>query len=216
MGSSRLPGKILSDVAGLPMLELILRRVGNAQRVNRLLVATTELPEDDEVSKLCARLDIECFRGSQDDCLDRIYRAAIRHEPDTIVRLTGDNPAPDGAFVDWVIDQFYCGNSKCDYIDTTSSGSFPYGLSVEVMSMDALSASWREAGDADDREHVTRFIRQRPDRFVCRALSSEHDDHHMRLTVDLPADLERMDRLFRIAGRWDIDWRELLALARTQ
>jgi spore coat polysaccharide biosynthesis protein SpsF len=214
MGSERLPGKILAEVGGVPMLELILRRVGKARRLDRLIVATTDQPEDAVVVALCARRGVECFRGSKDDCLDRICRAASGHNPDAVVRLTGDNPAPDGDFVDWVVGEYFASRPPCDYLDTMTDGTFPYGLSVEVVSFDALIAASREATEQADREHVTRFVRLRPQRFVHRALGWGRDDHDIRLTVDFPIDLQRMDGLFRTAGSCEVGWRKLIELAR--
>lgn len=214
MGSARLPGKVLAEIAGLPMLELIVRRVRTSQRLNRLIVATTELPADDAVESLCERLGTECFRGADEDCLDRLFRAAAPWKADAVVRLTGDNPVPDGEFVDWVIDEFLA-TPGCDFIDTTSSGSFPYGLSVEVVSSAALTAAWHEANEPHDREHVTPFVRRQPSRFVIRRLSWPASEREVRLTVDVPADLRRMDSLFRKAGHWQTGWRELVELARS-
>lgn len=214
MGSQRLPGKILAEIAGLPLLELILRRVGSAQSVDKLIVATTRLAEDDVVEDLCCRVGVECYRGSVDDCLDRIYQAVTKYAPNFVVRLTGDNPVPNGEFVDWVVGELMSSDSKCDYVDTMSGGTFPYGLSVEVVSFDALSTAWTDATDLSDREHVTQFIRRRPEDFECKRLSWDRSEPHIRVTIDLPEDLEQMRRLFRRAGRWDVGWREIISLAR--
>jgi spore coat polysaccharide biosynthesis protein SpsF (cytidylyltransferase family) len=213
MGSKRLPGKILADVAGMPMLELIVRRVRGARSLSTLIVATTVLAQDDPVEELCTRLGVPCHRGSVDDCLDRIYMAVVEGQPSAIVRLTGDNPAPNGDFVDWVVDGFHTA-PPCDYADTMSDGTFPYGLSVEVLSFDALAAAWREAREPEEREHVTQFVRLRPGRFALRPLGSDRDDHAIRLTVDYQEDLDRMNRVFKAAGKWDVGWRELVELAR--
>lgn len=214
MGSKRLPGKILARVGGLRLLELIVRRVASSVRVNQLIVATTELPQDDSVPVVCGELGVRCFRGAAEDCLDRIYRAVADADPDVVVRLTGDNPALDGRFVDWVVDSFFAHRPSCDYVDTTSHGTFPYGLSVETISFGALRDAWREATDATDREHVTKFVRERPERFKHFALSWKQDDHALRLTVDYPEDLQRMRELFGAANRWDAPWEQLIELAR--
>lgn len=213
MSSARLPGKVLAPIAGVPMLELILRRVRSARLLNELIVATTVLPSDDGVANTCAELGVTCFRGSLEDCLDRIYQAAVPCAPDVVVRLTGDNPAPDGDFVDWVVGQLVSRGDECDYVDTMTTRTFPYGLSVEAVRFAALAAAWREARDPADREHVTKFVRERPERFKHIALSWERDDHGMRLSVDYPDDLTRMDELFRAAGSWRVGWRELVELA---
>ncbi len=116
------------------MLAVLLERVKPAQRVDEWMVATSVLPIDDPIAELTSQLGMGCFRGSENDCLDRYYQAARADHADTVVRLTGDNPLLDAAFVDWSLEQFLCSSSPIEYLDSASSNTFPLGLSLEIFS----------------------------------------------------------------------------------
>jgi spore coat polysaccharide biosynthesis protein SpsF len=196
MGSSRLPNKVLAMIAGRPMLEHIIHRVRNSMLISELLVATTRLPEDDAVESLATDLGILCYRGSEQNVLDRYYQAAKQMKAEVVVRLTGDNPLVDGNFVDWVIEEYLMSNPPCEYIDTISSKSFPVGLSVEVFSFQALEVAWQQCSEPADREHVTPFIRANPQRFATRQLLSLENNSDLRWTVDTSEDLQVICSLY--------------------
>lgn len=200
MGSTRLPGKVLAPLAGRPLLEQLVRRVRGARSLSALVVATSTLRRDDAVAALAAGLGVACHRGPEDDVLDRYHGAARAAGADVVVRLTADNPVVDADFVDGCVDAFLAARPPLDYLDTTTSGTFPYGLSVEVLSFAALDAAWREARDAGEREHVTAFVRARPGRFRVHHLAGPGRDGDLRVTVDTPEDLERARRLFDALG----------------
>jgi spore coat polysaccharide biosynthesis protein SpsF len=194
MGSTRLPGKVLAPIEGRPMLEHILRRARAARSLGAVVVATGVHPADDPIAALAAELGVACVRGSDSDVLDR-FRAAIElHPAPVIVRLTGDNPLVDGGFIDWTMARFQ--EAGVAYADTTTSATFPYGLSVEVVSRAALAAAWTEARAEDEREHVTLFIRRRPERFPILHLAAPAQAGDLRWTVDTAEDLERVRRLY--------------------
>ncbi len=138
MGSFRLPGKSLAPLLGRPMLQVLMERVRPAQIVDHWIIATTQLAADDCIAELSRQLGIECFRGSENDCLDRYYQAALQANAHTVVRLTGDNPLMDGSFVDWSVSQFLNADPPLDYTESSTSKTFPLGLSLEVFSFDAL------------------------------------------------------------------------------
>ena len=210
MGSKRLPGKSMALLLGRPMLAVLLERVKPAQRVDEWMVATSVLPIDDPIAELTSQLGMGCFRGSENDCLDRYYQAARADHADTVVRLTGDNPLLDAAFVDWSLEQFLCSSSPIEYLDSASSNTFPLGLSLEIFSFSALRTAWREDCSPRTREHVTPFIRQHPNRFPVGALQADANYSSMRWTVDTAADLEFVRTLFESFGRVDFSWREAL------
>lgn len=195
-GSSRLPGKVIAPVCGRPLLEHLLKRVATSQWLTELVVATTTLGSDDCVAALADDLGMLPYRGSETDVLDRYYQAASARGADIIVRLTGDNPLVDGTFVDRCVDSFLRFVPSPDYLDTSSSKTYPIGLSVEVLGMGALEAAWRETQDPEDREHVTRFIRERGGRFRLRHLAATRNDSDLRWTVDTAEDLEQVRRIF--------------------
>jgi spore coat polysaccharide biosynthesis protein SpsF len=211
-GSTRLPRKVLADVAGQPMLVLIVKRVLPAQYVDRLVIATTQLPQDDPVEALAISLGVSCFRGAEEDCLDRFYQAAEQFGADIVVRLTGDNPLVDFGFVDWMVEQYLSANPPYDYIDSTLSKTFPVGLSVEVFSFEVLATAWREDTNTQWREHVTPFIYHHPNRFRVLDLVSPQDYSHMRWTVDTSEDLAFVRRIYDHFGHDRFSWHEVLAV----
>src|SRR5262249_21745667 len=121
---------------------------------------------------------------------------------------------PDGPFIDYVIES-HLRAAPCDYTETTTSGTFPYGLSVEVCSMNCLDAAWNEASAPEDREHVTRYIRLRPDRFPQQALSWEDNSGSVRVTIDQMNDLARMRAAFAFVGYWNAGWKDVVQAVRT-
>jgi spore coat polysaccharide biosynthesis protein SpsF len=178
----------------MALLEVIIRRLRPACAIHELIVVTSSLERDDLIAQLCEHLSIRCFRGSEQNCLDRFYHAAVHTQADVIVRLTGDNPLVDGSFLDHVLAEYF--RHQCQYISSGLSGTYPYGLAIEVMSRAALDVAWREAKDSESREHVTPFIYRNPARFRIRSLVSDQPLGHLRFTVDTPEDLLFIRQIF--------------------
>jgi spore coat polysaccharide biosynthesis protein SpsF len=212
LGSRRLPRKVLAEILGRPMLAVLLDRLRDAKSVDEFVVATTDQPHDTAVAELASAEGFACYRGSEDDVLDRFYQAANLHHADLIVRLTGDNPLMDAELVDWIIDQFRTATPPIDYAAISHEAGFPPGIGGEIFTMAALEQAWRETADPARREHVTSFIYQQPERFRCARLGCDTDYSGMRGTVDTPADLEVVRRIFETLGRTRFPWREFPAL----
>jgi spore coat polysaccharide biosynthesis protein SpsF len=187
VSSTRLPGKVLEPILGQPMLARQIERLARCQAIDRLIVATSRDASDDAIADLCRELGVECFRGSLDDVLDRFYQAAIHHAPEHVVRLTGDCPLADPALIDALI-RFHLAEDS-DYTSNCHEPSLPDGLDAEVMRMAALATAWREARLPSEREHVTPFIRNHPQRFRIRLWKHPVDLSAHRWTVDEAADL---------------------------
>lgn len=213
MGSARLPGKVLAPIAGRPMLEHIVRRARAATTLDEVVVATSVRDDDTPVADLALRVGAQALRGSEHDVLSRFREAARLHAADVVVRLTGDNPLIDPAFIDHVVASYLNAASPVAYVDTTTSATWPYGLSVEVVDRVAIDRADVEARDPDDREHVTRWIRARPDLFPALHLRADRDDSDLRWTVDLPEDLEHVRSLYTQLrlGEQFLDHREVIA-----
>jgi spore coat polysaccharide biosynthesis protein SpsF len=188
MASTRLPGKILADVAGEPLLSHVVRRVESAGKPDLIVVATTDLPGDDPTVGFCAERNIACFRGSEEDVLDRFYQAARHFSADILVRLTADCPLLDPQVIDKVINVFLQGGH--DYVSNTLRPTYPDGLDTEVFDIAALERAWKNASLKSEREHVTPFIWKHPDLFRLANVENETDLHRWRWTVDMPEDLE--------------------------
>ena len=194
LSSTRLPGKVLMPILGRPMLWRQLERVKLAKSIDHLIVATSDQPEDRQLVSMCREFGVECYCGSLDDVLDRFYRAASHYEADHIVRLTGDCPVADPQVIDAVIEYYRSGN--CDYGSNGNPFTFPDGLNVEVMSFDCLEHAWREAKLPSQREHVTPFIWQQPERFKLANFIHDPDLSHLRWTVDEPEDFEFITKVY--------------------
>ena len=136
MGSKRLPGKVLADISGKPMLWHVIRQVKGASTIKRVIVATSDHTLDDPIVKYCATIGVECFRGNELDVLDRYYQAAKLYNADPIILITGDCPLIDPSVIDKVVKIFL--ESECDYATNTLRYTYPDGLDTEVFSFQTL------------------------------------------------------------------------------
>ena len=193
MTSTRLPGKVLSDIGGQPALQLMLSRLQHCRKVDEFVVATTTNATDDPVAALCSSLGVGVFRGDEHDVLARMLGAAEEADADHVIRLTADCPMIDPAIVDSAVELLLAGD--CDYASNTFDRTYPDGLDTEVMTIAALRAADSCASEPELREHVTTYInRRRPNLghgdFKLAALKFTADFSHVRWTVDTPRDLE--------------------------
>ena len=180
-------------------MKRIVERVSRSSRVDCVAIATTMNKSDDPVASMCAEIGMPCIRGSENDVLNRMLQAAEELDADILVRLTGDNPMVDGALVDFVLDGFFANQPPPDYVanfgQTVEETGFPYGLYVEVVTVDALERTVARASEAD-REHVTWFIRTHPDEFRIVKLSATVSYPYASLTVDTMAEYEYVRQIF--------------------
>lgn len=200
VGSTRFPRKVLKDVAGKPLLWYVIQRVKQARLVDEVIVATTLKKEDDKVVQLASKYNVESFRGSEEDVLDRYYEAAKIHKAEIVVRITGDCPLIDPDIIDEAIKLFL--ENEFDYVSTVFSQgkrkpTFPDGLDVEVFSFQALEKAWKEARLRSEREHVTPYIWKRPRIFKLGGLECDRDLSSLRWSVDYPEDLEFVRQVYR-------------------
>lgn len=212
MGSTRLPGKVLADLGGRPMLARVVRRAALAPGVDRVLVATTTDPGDDPVAEFLAGEGIPCFRGSEDDVLDRYFQAARSCGADPVVRVTADCPLIDPDVLGAVVATFRGG--EFDYVSNTLERTYPVGLDVEVFSFAALARAHAEARLASEREHVTPYIWKHPTRFRHGQVRGSEDHSALRWVVDHPADLEYARAIYAGLGMDPLAFRmaDVLAL----
>ena len=194
VSSSRLPGKVLKPILGKPMLARQIERVLLSHRIDQLVVATSTDPSDDGLESLCRQINIPCFRGSLNDVLDRFYQAAQSWQPQHVVRLTGDCPLMDQEIIDAVIDFYLAGGY--DYAANAAQPTFPDGLDVEIFRFSILEQAWKEATLPSQREHVTPFICQQPERFQIGHYRNAEDLSHLRWTVDEPEDFDLVTRIY--------------------
>lgn len=213
MGSTRLPGKVLLDLAGEPMLARVVNRTRRARTLDEVVVATTVQPLDDAIVRLCAERRWLCFRGSEDDVLDRYYRAAVAYKADVIVRITSDCPLIEPEIVDQVVREFLNLQPEVDYAcNVLPRRTFPRGLDTEVMRFDVLERAWREDRNPAWREHVTPYIWRNPELFRIHGITNEMDYSYMRWTVDTLEDLAFVRCIYEHFGHDRFSWREVLVV----
>ncbi len=236
MASSRLPGKVLLDIGGEPMLRRVFARTSRARRVDRVLVATTTEASDDPVASYCEAQHIEYSRGSQFDVLDRYYQAALRYQANIVVRITADCPAIDPVLIDSAVAELLgSGDHDAPAFDFVANRlpppfhrSFPIGLDVEVCTFAALERAWKEGKEPLHREHVMPYLYEGVQLSVCDAhletgvssrgfhvglLNHVPNLGALRWTVDTPEDLEFMRQVYaRFEGHDEFTWEQLLEL----
>lgn len=194
VSSTRLPGKVLKPILGQPMILRQIERIQRAKKIHRFLVATSIDQTDDRLAELCTENGIPCFRGNLEDVLDRFYEAATPMRPEHVVRLTGDCPIADPQLIDDVISFYLKGDF--DYVSNTLEPTFPDGLDTEVFKYKCLEQAWKEAVLPSQREHVTPFIYQQPDRFKIGNFKNTVNLSGLRWTVDEPADFELISIIY--------------------
>ncbi len=211
MGSSRLPGKVLTDICGRPMLDRVISRVRSALTPDDVVVATSTEPGDDQLYAAAEQYGWRCFRGSHLDVLDRYYQTAKQLSPDIVVRVTADCPVIDAALIDQVARKLLEADGRLDYVSNTlEPRTFPRGLDVEAFTFEALERTWREARDESCREHVTPWIYRNPGLFRTRGIVNSEDLSGYRWTVDTPEDMQLVRSIFAHFSGRDFGWRDIL------
>lgn len=213
MGSTRLPGKVLLDLAGEPMLARVVNRSHRAEYLDKIVVATTTNPIDKVIVELCTARGWHYFCGSEDNVLDRYYRAALTYQADVVVRITADCPLIAPVIINQAVGEFLDDDSL-DFASTRlSPRTFPRGQEVDVISLEALERAWLEDDNPTWREHVTPYIYRHPKKFEIKAVVNKGRDYsRMRWTVDTIRDLEFVRRIYDHFGHDDFSWHEVLAL----
>ena len=210
MGSTRFPNKVMLPINGVPLIELLLHRLSLAKLIDHILVATSTATGDKQLAAHVRSLGYEVFEGSENNVLDRFYKAAQSHRPNTVVRITGDCPLVDPELVDAIIASFAPRN--VDYLCNVNPPTFPDGLDTEVFTYIALEQAARHANTSDELEHVTPYIRE-SGRFTAENFFNDNDYSRERWTVDEPADLAVIDAVFRhFSPRINFGWLEVISL----
>jgi spore coat polysaccharide biosynthesis protein SpsF len=212
MRSTRLPGKILKDVAGQPMLARVVERARRARTVHQVVIATTQLPDDDIVEQLCAERGWPCFRGSEPDVLDRYYRAAVEFRADLIVRITSDCPLTDPHLIDEHVNRLVSRWAGVDFVTNMVQQTYPVGLAVEAMPADVLTRMKRMSQTDMLKEHVTTLAYEQPRWFRIDHILHAVDLSHLRWTVDTREDLELVRLIFQHFGDDHFSWEQVLPL----
>lgn len=199
IGSTRLPGKSMKKIVDKPMLQLLIERVKRSKMIDEIVVATTTNPADDIIEDLAKKMSISCFRGSEDDVLDRVLRAAKSANADIILELWGDNPLIDPIILDELI-RFYLQN-KFDCVGTILPNfekTYPLGISALIFSTIILDEVDKITNNPNDRENVSNYIYEHPEKYKLASLPcpSEMNQPNLRFTVDENSDFELIKLIF--------------------
>jgi spore coat polysaccharide biosynthesis protein SpsF len=211
MGSSRLPGKVLADLGGEPVLAFLLRRLRRAP-VDAVVLATSDSALDDPVAALGADCGVPVVRGSELDVLARYVDALDAHPADDVIRITADCPLADPALISRALDVHR--RSGADYTSNTLVRTYPDGLDVEVVRASALRVADAEAEAAEEREHVTPFLYRRPERFELASFTHSDFLADHRWTLDTPADLAFLRGLVETLADPSFAWTQALGYDR--
>jgi len=191
MGSTRLPGKVMKQLCGKTVLAHVISRVQACPLVDEVIVATTTSPSDDVIITESKKCGAKCFRGSEEDVLERYYLAAKEYKADVVVRVTADNPLVDPEVFSQMLEDFKS-KTECgldiDYLSNSLNRSYPLGLDAEVFTFASLERTHREAYKAYEREHVTPYIYEHPEIFSLHGQTWDKDFSAYRWTLDSEED----------------------------
>jgi len=194
MGSTRLPGKVLMELnEDDTILSSLLKQLKYSKFLSEIIIATTTNPEDDVIEKFAKSNNIKLFRGSSNNVLDRYYQCAKTFSLHHIVRITADNPLLDPTILDNMI-KFYQ-KENFDYVNNVTKRTFPYGTEVEIFSFSVLEHVWKNAKTLFEKEHVTPYIHNNPDKFSSRCIENNFDYSSLHWTVDFIEDFKLIQAL---------------------
>lgn len=214
LGSTRLPNKVMKTIESEPMIALLLKRLSRSREADQIVVATSTNTRDDVLSELVEALGYTCFRGSENDVLDRYVQAARATHADAVVRVTGDCPLVDPELLDEAVRQFK--DTGVDYLSNVDPPTYPDGLDVEVFTRKSLERATHETTLAFDREHVSPWMRRGNNTRRATILLDE-DLSGLRWTVDEASDFEVIGNVFRhFSPDIHFSWSAVLRLQRSQ
>jgi spore coat polysaccharide biosynthesis protein SpsF len=196
--SERFPGKVLKELQGIPMLAHSIRRLKKVDKNVRVIVATSDLVQDDTIEELAEIEKTLCFRGSEKDVLDRFYKVAKKYEAKIIIRATGDNPLVDPLEARRVLETI--SNNEYQYVSgfhEVDGNKLPFGVGVEAFSFKTLEEIWGIGDKPEYREHVNEYIFDNPESFKYYKLEClpENSSTNLSLTVDTPEEFSFVERI---------------------
>lgn len=205
VGSTRLPGKVLKEMCGKTVLEHDVIRLKLIKNIDEIVIATTELDRDNKIVEECKKMNVKYFRGSEQNVLARYYYAAKENNADIVVRVTSDCPLIDPEVSSKIV-EFYLENmDKYDYVSNTIDRTYPRGLDIEVFSFKALEKAFKEAIIERDKEHVTPYIWDNPDKFKLCQYRNDIDYSYLRWTLDTEEDYLLISTVYKeLYGTKDI------------
>ena len=199
MSSSRLPGKVMLSVLGKSILQRMIERLQMISHKAQIIVATSDHANDDIIEQEAKQMNIACYRGSLNNLLDRHYRAARQLNAAIVLKIPSDCPLIDPQIVDDTLHFYFANQGKYDYVSNLHPATFPDGNDVEIMTMDCLEKTWKEAKKLLELEHTTPYIWENPGKFsIGNVVLETGEDYSMthRFTIDYEADYQFIKRVF--------------------
>lgn len=193
-GSTRFPNKVFALIDGKPLLWHVVNRLKYATKIDDIIVATTVSEKDDKIEEWCKKNNVHCFRGSEENVLNRYYSASEAFPSDYVVRITADDPFKEPKVIDAVITKLI--EEGYDHVTNNLPPSFPEGLDCEAFKKSALDRSEKEAETAFEREHVTQYIYHHPEIFEIGNVSNPENLSYLRWTVDKDVDFEMVKAVY--------------------
>lgn len=193
-GSTRFPNKVFALIDGKPLIWHVVNRLKYATKIDDIIVATTVSEKDDKIEEWCKENNVQCFRGSEENVLNRYYSASEAFPSDYVVRITADDPFKEPKVIDVVITKLI--EEGYDHVTNNLPPSFPEGLDCEAFKKSALDRSEKEAETAFEREHVTQYIYHHPEIFKIGNVSNPENLSYLRWTVDKDVDFEMVKAVY--------------------
>lgn len=197
MGSTRLPGKATLPILERPVIWHVVNRLRHPKLIDEIVISTSTNPLDDAIENFAKSEGIPCYRGKENDLMDRLYQTAKLFNAGALVRVTADCPLIDPRVVDIVVKKFLDNAGEVDYVSNTIKRTFPDGLDTEVISYEALQKAWQEVTDEFWREWVTMYFVENPRKFRLLNVEYHRDLSKLRWTLDYPEDLEFVREVYR-------------------
>jgi len=214
LGSKRLPGKVLTKINdNTTILEFLLNQLKFSKFLDKIIIATTDKKEDDQIEYVANQCNIPCFRGNEQNVLDRFFQCAKNFHLENIVRITADNPLVDPTIIDSAINFFQ--KNSFDYLTNSRQRTFPYGTEIEIFSFTALQKAWKNATKKSEQEHVTPYFYNHPEIFSIYDLINLENLSHYRYTVDHPNDLKLVQTLISKIKKRPIHMNDILSIFNT-
>lgn len=193
-GSTRFPNKVFADINGKPLIWHVVNRLTFAKTIDQIVIATTVNKKDDQIETWCKENNIACFRGSENDVLNRYYSASVAFPSDIVVRITADDPFKEPSVIDQVVNKLI--GEGYDHVTNNFPPSFPEGLDCEAFTFKALEESEKTTHDSFEREHVTQYIYHNPKKFKIGNVSSEKNLSHLRWIIDQEVDFQMVKAVY--------------------
>ena len=207
MGSTRLPGKVLKNIGEKPLLLHMIERVRKSKKLDKIIIATSVLEKDNVIEDFCKENNIDYFRGSESDVLQRYYECAKSYSLDIVVRLTADCPLIDFFMIDKCLEDFNANPELSYYANTcpTNLSTYPNGSDIEIFSFNALEKANALENSLEGREHVTHYMCREKEVFKTGMLKNSQDWSKYRYTIDNREDFEVISFLFDEINKKKID-----------